>query len=89
MRPAAEATFVVADAGQGRGFGTILMAQLAGRALDVGIERFTAKTLARNHRMLPLFQQCGYRITTRMAGGVLDVEIDLLRTRLTLPAEPM
>ena len=77
----AEAAFVVADAWQGRGLGTLLMAHLVGRARDVGIERLTAQTLAHNHRMLRVFERSDHPVTTRMGGGVVDVEIDLLHER--------
>jgi len=74
----AEVAFVVADAWQGRGLGSLLFAHLAERARDVGVERFTAQTLAHNHRMLRVLTRSGRPYTTRASGGVVDVEIDLV-----------
>lgn len=73
----AEVAFVVADAWQGRGLGSLLFAHLAERARCVGVDRFTAQTLAHNHRMLRVFTRSGHPITTRTAGGALDVDVDL------------
>lgn len=81
----AEVAFVVADAWQGRGLGSVLFAHLADQARDIGIERFTAQTLAHNHRMLRVFQRSGHPVTTRTAGGVVDVQVDLLRPRAASP----
>ena len=44
----AEMAFAVDDSEQGRGIGTRLLEQLAGRARDAGIDRFVAEVMASN-----------------------------------------
>lgn len=51
---AAEVAFVVQDAWQGKGIGTILLHDLLGAAAARGIERFRAYVLSTNVRMLDL-----------------------------------
>lgn len=74
---AAEVAFVVADSWQGRGLGTSLLAHLADRARELGVKRFVAETLSENGPMLAVFRHAGLPITERVAGGVVDVAIDL------------
>lgn len=50
----AEVAVVVEDAWQGRGLGRILVAHLADRARDAGIERFVATMLPENTRAIDL-----------------------------------
>lgn len=57
----AEVAFVVADAHQGRGIGTILLEYLAAYARDRGITRFVADTLPNNMRMLDVFHNAGFK----------------------------
>jgi RimJ/RimL family protein N-acetyltransferase len=75
--PDAEVAFVVADSWQGRGVGTVLFRSLLLRARQLGVERFTADTLAHNRRMLNLFHRCGLPVTSRFDGDVVRVVIDL------------
>lgn len=79
----AEVAMVVTDAWQGRGLGSLLFAHLAQRARRLGIERFTAQTLAHNHRMRRVFARSGYPLVARAGGGVVDVELDLRAARIT------
>src|SRR6266487_893867 len=58
-RGIAEAAVVVVDAWQGRGLGTALCRLLAGRAREVGVERFIATLLADNREMLHLMESIG------------------------------
>ena len=52
-----EVAFVVQDAWQGKGLGTILLDELLAAAAARGIERFRAYVLAENARMLALLQR--------------------------------
>lgn len=73
----AEVAFVVDDAWQGRGLGTVLFARLAIRAKELGIERFVADTLPHNQRMRAVFRDCGRPSRSEMADGVVRVWVDL------------
>jgi GNAT superfamily N-acetyltransferase len=74
---AAEVAFVVADAWQGRGLGTVLFERLADRAREVGISRFVADTLFLNRRMLAVFRAAGLPETERVEGSVVQVSLEL------------
>jgi RimJ/RimL family protein N-acetyltransferase len=76
-RDTAEVAFVVVDSWQGRGVGTALFAHLVDRARELGIYRFIAQTLPENGPMLAVFRHAGLTITERLAGGVVDVSIEL------------
>jgi GNAT superfamily N-acetyltransferase len=58
----AEVAFVVADAQQGRGLGTLLLEELAARARSRGIAYFRADTLTRNRAMLRVFHDAGFDV---------------------------
>ena len=55
----AEVAFVVDDAYQGRGLGTLLLQRLADAARAQGIRRLVADTLSENFRMLNVFRDGG------------------------------
>src|SRR5665213_1571875 len=57
---AAEVAFVVADAYQGHGLGSLLLAHLAAAARNEGIVTFDADTLAANGPMLAVFHASGF-----------------------------
>ncbi|WP_334143772.1 bifunctional acetate--CoA ligase family protein/GNAT family N-acetyltransferase [Rhabdothermincola sp.] len=78
--PEAEVAFVIDDANQGRGIGTLLLEYLAAAAHDNGITRFTAEVLPDNRRMLDVFQDAGYRTVAQLDGGVVRVELLLEQT---------
>jgi GNAT superfamily N-acetyltransferase len=73
----AEVAFVVADAWQGRGLGTVLFERLAVRAREVGISRFVADTLFLNRRMLAVFRATGLHHAERFEDGVVHVILEL------------
>ena len=73
----AEVAFAIADALQGRGIGTRMLEQLSEIARRRGIRTFDASVLAGNRRMLDVFTDCGFSVTTRQAGGVVEVTIGL------------
>src|SRR6478752_1070716 len=57
---AAEVAFAVADALQGEGIATTMLAHLADAARSAGIERFTAGVMPENHRMVDVFRASGF-----------------------------
>jgi GNAT superfamily N-acetyltransferase len=56
----AEVAFLVEDAHQGRGLGSVLLEHLAAAGRERGIERFVAEVLAQNSRMVRVFRDAGY-----------------------------
>jgi GNAT superfamily N-acetyltransferase len=84
-RTDAEVAFVVADAWQGRGLGSLLFDRIAARARAVGIERIVAATLTHNARMLAIFRDSGLPMTTHHDGEVVDVTIDLTPRDIAVP----
>ena len=73
----AEVAFVVADALQGHGLGTLLLEHLVAAARDNGIRRFVADTLADNHRMLTVFRQAGFARQYSRSAEVVRVVLDI------------
>ena len=73
----AEVAFVVDDAHQGRGLGTILLEHLAVAARENGIERFVAETLPQNRRMLDVFRSAGFGDERTFADGVVAVSFHI------------
>jgi GNAT superfamily N-acetyltransferase len=73
----AEVAFVVADAWQGRGLGSLLFRRLAARAAEVGVRRFVAETLFRNRRMLAVFRHAGLPYVESMDGDVVSIVLEL------------
>lgn len=69
----AEVAFVVEDAHQGRGLGSILLEHLAAAARERGLRRFVAEVLAENTQMLRVFRDAGYRTSRALEGGVLHL----------------
>jgi acyl-CoA synthetase (NDP forming)/RimJ/RimL family protein N-acetyltransferase len=61
-RDAAEVAFIVEDAHQGRGIGTILLESLVQRAASHGIRRFHAEFLRQNRRMADVLTHSGFEI---------------------------
>lgn len=79
----AEVAFVVADAHQGRGIGSVLLEHLAAAARERGIKRFTAVVLAENTAMLNVFREAGYAPTRHVEAGEVSLEFDIDETALT------
>ncbi|MTD16487.1 GNAT family N-acetyltransferase [Nakamurella sp. YIM 132087] len=77
---AAEVAFVVEDAQQRRGLGSILLEHLAAAAAERGIRRFTAEVLAENQQMLRVFVDAGYGASRQFSSGVVDLVLDLAPT---------
>lgn len=76
----AEVAFVVADAHQGRGLGTLLLEHLAVIARTRGILRFTADTLLHNRRMLEVFRDAGFGVDRAIEGGVVRISFPIQLT---------
>ncbi|WP_298385005.1 GNAT family N-acetyltransferase [Ferrimicrobium sp.] len=79
--PVAEVAFLVDDAHQGRGLGSLMLEQLAAFAKTNGITRFIADTLADNTRMLKVFRDAGYQLLRHTQEGVVQVRFDLTPTQ--------
>ena len=75
----AEVAFVIEDAHQGRGLGSIMLEHLAAGARERGIKRFVAEVLAENRTMLRVFLDAGYAPAREYGGGVVH---------LVFPIEP-
>jgi acyl-CoA synthetase (NDP forming)/GNAT superfamily N-acetyltransferase len=78
--PDAEVAFVVEDAHQGRGIGSVLLEHLAEAARDAGITRFVAEVLPQNGGMLRVFSDFGYQIQRRYDDGVVHLSFPIATT---------
>jgi acetate---CoA ligase (ADP-forming) len=76
----AEVAFAVADDLQGRGIGTRLLEQLAGRAAAAGIVRFVAEVLPDNAAMLGVFRDAGFEVVRELEGGEIEVRFPIAAT---------
>ncbi len=79
----AEVAFVVADAHQGRGIGSVLLEHLAAAAREVGVRRFGAVVLAENSGMIRVFRDAGYETKRHMEHGEVTLEFDVAETETT------
>jgi RimJ/RimL family protein N-acetyltransferase len=68
-----EVAFVVQDAWQGRGLGTVLFGELLAAAAGNGIRRFRAWVLAENRRMLSLIARLGQVQQRAVEAGVVEL----------------
>jgi len=73
----AEVAFVVVDAYQGQGLGTLLMRHLAALARAAGLRQLVAEVLPDNASMLKVFEKSGLRVSTRREPQVVHVALDL------------
>jgi len=73
----AEVAFAVADALHGHGIGTRLLERLAAIARDQGITTFDAYVMGDNRRMLDVFRDSGFAVTTRSEQDVNHVTVSL------------
>ena len=72
----AEVGVTVVDAWQGRGLGSALLARLSERALEAGVEYFTAEVLAENRTMLALLPSLGH-VESESRGPVVTTRVEL------------
>ncbi|MGH3520548.1 MAG: GNAT family N-acetyltransferase [Haloechinothrix sp.] len=82
--PLAEVAFVVDDAHQGRGLGSILLEHLAAAASECRVERFVAEVLSENAPMLRVFRDAGYQISRELEEGTIHLEFDIDPTEESL-----
>jgi L-amino acid N-acyltransferase YncA len=80
----AEVAFAIADAMQHNGLGTILLGQLIEAAAQAGIAVLNAEVLPHNHRMLHMFRDSGFPLTTRTLPGAVLVELATSPSAATL-----
>jgi acyl-CoA synthetase (NDP forming)/RimJ/RimL family protein N-acetyltransferase len=73
----AEVAFVVEDAYQGRGVGSVLLEHLAAAAEAEGINHFTAEVLPENGPMQRVFADAGYQLERSYRDGVMHFSLDL------------
>ncbi len=73
----AEVSFLVEDAMQRRGIGTLLLDLLAELAREHGVNRFSADVLADNHIMLSVFRKAGYALSSAVSYGVTHLEFPI------------
>ena len=81
---AAEVAFVVEDAQQRRGLGSILLEHLAAAAQERGIRQFTAEVLGENQGMVRVFIDAGYAVTREFSSGIVDLAFDIAPTASSL-----
>ncbi|WP_200800317.1 bifunctional acetate--CoA ligase family protein/GNAT family N-acetyltransferase [Jatrophihabitans endophyticus] len=79
----AEVAFVVADAHQGRGIGSVLLEHLAAAAREIGLRRFIAVVLAENTGMIRVFREAGYETTRHIEYGEVTLEFTVDETATT------
>ncbi len=71
----AEAAFMVADAWQGQGISTILLAHLACVAEQHGITMLTAQVLPINRQMIDVFWASGFPVDLRSTCEAIEIEL--------------
>jgi len=71
----AEVAFAIADAMQGNGLGTILLGQLAEAAAGAGVTVLNAEVLPENRKMVRVFRDSGFPVTTQALPGLVLVEL--------------
>ncbi len=78
----AEVAFLVEDAFQKRGIGTLLLDTLADIARQHGITHFSADVLVDNHVMLSIFRKAGYAMTSSASYGVTHLEFPITENEI-------
>ncbi|MGH2870957.1 MAG: GNAT family N-acetyltransferase [Solirubrobacteraceae bacterium] len=73
----AEVAFLVADAWQGRGLGSLLFASLVDVALVRGVSCLVAEVLPTNRGMLRVFERSGHPISVTPTAGALALAVEI------------
>jgi RimJ/RimL family protein N-acetyltransferase len=73
----AEMAFVVVDAWQGRGVGSILMRHLVKIASEAGLQELTAEVLPENAAMLKVFAKFGFKPLSRRDPQTMHLALKL------------
>ncbi|NEK85650.1 GNAT family N-acetyltransferase [Blastococcus saxobsidens] len=76
----AEVAFLVEDAHQGRGLGSVLLEHLAAAARERGIKNFVAEVLAQNSKMVRVFRDAGYKAERSYEDGVVHLTFPIEQT---------
>lgn len=76
----AEVAFLVEDAQQGRGLGSVLLEHLAAAAWDRGIRRFDADVLGENRQMIRIFLDAGYTVARAWDSGAVRLSFEITPT---------
>ncbi|TFV53207.1 bifunctional GNAT family N-acetyltransferase/acetate--CoA ligase family protein [Blastococcus sp. TF02A-35] len=76
----AEVAFLVEDAHQGRGLGSVLLEHLAAAGRERGIRRFVAEVLAQNSKMVRVFRDAGYDAERSYEDGVVHLTFPIEQT---------
>jgi GNAT superfamily N-acetyltransferase len=80
----AEVAFVVDDAHQGRGLGSVLLEHLAALAAERGIRRFEAEVLPDNARMVRVFLDAGYQASRQYEQDAIHLVFPIEPTAASL-----
>jgi acyl-CoA synthetase (NDP forming)/RimJ/RimL family protein N-acetyltransferase len=83
----AEVAFVVEDAHQGRGIGSILLEHLVASAREDGLRRFVAEVLPANGAMLRVFADAGFQVARQYEDGVVHLEFPIAPTEQSLAVQ--
>lgn len=81
---AGEVAFLIEDAHQRRGIGSIILEHLAEAARESGLTRFTAEVLPDNMTMISVFREVGFEVRARTEDGVVLVTLDIAPTSRSL-----
>jgi len=76
-RNEAEVAFIVDDDHQGRGLATSLLEYLLVAARENGFAGLTAQVLPTNRKMLGVFHQVGFQVSSAFEEGVVEVHLGL------------
>ena len=76
-RNEAEVAFIVDDDHQGRGLATALLEYLLVAARENGFAGLTAQVLPTNRKMLGVFHQVGFQVSSAFEEGVVEVHLGL------------
>lgn len=76
-RPIAEVAFFTDDEHHRRGIATLMLEYLAAYAREVGISGFDAHVLPTNRRMVRVFTQAGFQVSSEFNDGVIEVTLDI------------
>jgi GNAT superfamily N-acetyltransferase len=82
----AEVAFVISDALQGHGLGTLLLEHLASAARHRGVSGFAADTLFTNYQMQEVFRDVGFQRRVEWGDGVSHVSFPITPTQGYLDA---
>ncbi len=80
----AEVAFLVEDAHQRRGLGSVLLEHLAAAARERGITRFVAEVLSQNTGMVRVFLDAGYEARRSYEDGVVHLTFPIAPTEQAL-----